>query len=170
VLISVIAARGLAGQLVCFHGDTLPKDHGRHPALSHVFPPAAQLAALEDIDLAMPGSRRLTLKAVSQATVDDPNLFSPFGDIDAVVKRLSGIRGVGDWTAQYIAMRAIREMDAFPATDIGLLRGAAAIRGTSSDAKQLLPRAECWRPWRAYAAQHLWAVDAATFQSPAPRK
>jgi AraC family transcriptional regulator of adaptative response / DNA-3-methyladenine glycosylase II len=147
--ISVVAARGLAGQLVCLHGDTLPKGHGHHPALSHVFPSAAKLAALEDIDLAMPASRRLTLKVVSQATVDDPNLFSPSGDIDAVVKRLNGIRGVGGWTAHYIAMRAIREMDAFPATDIGLLRGAAAISGTSSDAKRLLARAECWRPWRA---------------------
>ena len=159
--ISVVAARGLAGRLVHLYGEALPSGHGHHSALSHVFPTAARLAVLDTIDLAMPMSRRLTLKAVAQATVDDPHLFSPLGDLEAVVKRLSDIRGVGNWTAHYIAMRAIREMDAFPATDIGLLRGVAAMNGASSDATQLLARAECWRPWRAYAAQHLWAVDAA---------
>lgn len=158
--ISVTAARALAGRLVSLYGATLPADQEHHPGLSHVFPTAACLAALEPIDLGMPQSRRQTLKAVAQATVDDPQLFSPFGDLEDVVKRLSAIRGIGHWTAHYIAMRAVREMDAFPATDIGLLRGATAITGIEADSAQLQSLAESWRPWRAYAAQHLWASDA----------
>jgi AraC family transcriptional regulator of adaptative response / DNA-3-methyladenine glycosylase II len=75
---------------------------------------------------------------------------------------VNGIRGVGEWTAQYIALRALREMDAFPAADVGLLRGVRMIDGVQPTPASLLTRAESWRPWRAYAAQHLWAV-----QSPA---
>ncbi|HXP07124.1 MAG TPA: hypothetical protein VN828_01450, partial [Acidobacteriaceae bacterium] len=69
-----------------------------------------------------------------------------------------------EWTAQYIALRALREMDAFPASDIGLLRGAEIIDGNRPSSAKLLSRAEAWRPWRAYAAQHLWAANATTSQ------
>lgn len=89
----------------------------------------------------------------------DPNLFRPFGSIEETITRLRSIRGIGEWTAQYIALRAVREMDAFPATDIGLLRSVAAIDGEKTTAVKLLSRAESWRPWRAYAAQHLWAAE-----------
>ncbi|HEY5089399.1 MAG TPA: AlkA N-terminal domain-containing protein, partial [Polyangia bacterium] len=65
---------------------------------------------------------------------------------------------VGEWTAQYIAMRQLREPDAFPAADVGLLRAMASSAGLRPSAGELLARAERWRPWRAYAAQHLWAV------------
>jgi AraC family transcriptional regulator of adaptative response / DNA-3-methyladenine glycosylase II len=118
-------------------------------------------------ELGMPVARQSSLKALAEATVADPNLFRPFGTIEEAVVRLRTIRGVGEWTAQYIALRAIREMDAFPSSDIGLLRGAARVDGTPrSTSANLLDRAESWRPWRAYAAQHLWAVDATAIQTP----
>jgi hypothetical protein len=63
------------------------------------------------------------------------------------------------------ALRALRETDAFPATDIGLIRGIAALDGAASGSAELLSRAESWRPWRAYAAQHLWAADSAATSS-----
>jgi AraC family transcriptional regulator of adaptative response / DNA-3-methyladenine glycosylase II len=107
----------------------------------------------------MPAARLTALKAVAEAAVADPNLFRPFGSIEETVTRLRTIRGIGEWTAQYIALRAIREMDAFPATDIGLLRSVAAMDGEKSTPANLLSRAESWRPWRAYAAQHLWAAE-----------
>jgi AraC family transcriptional regulator of adaptative response / DNA-3-methyladenine glycosylase II len=107
----------------------------------------------------MPAARLATLKAVAEAATADPNLFSPLGGADETIARLKSIRGIGEWTAQYIALRAVREMDAFPATDIGLLRGAASLGGTKLTPVNLLGRAELWRPWRAYAAQHLWAAD-----------
>src|SRR5205807_2270790 len=114
-----------------------------------------------------------------EAAAADQNLFRPFGTIEEAILRLRAIRGVGEWTAQYIALRALREMDAFPASDIGLLRGAAKLETSNgsqangfkpngsptnssrSTPASLLTRAESWRPWRAYAAQHLWAAEAA---------
>jgi AraC family transcriptional regulator of adaptative response / DNA-3-methyladenine glycosylase II len=107
----------------------------------------------------MPAARLATLKALAEAAEGEPNLFRPFGGIDETIARLKSIRGIGEWSAQYIALRAVREMDAFPATDIGILRGAASIDGTKVTVTNLLDRAESWRPWRAYAAQHLWAAD-----------
>ena len=130
-----------------------------HPALTRVFPDAKRLAIVSSIGRGMPAARLATLKAAAEAVVADPNLFRPFGGVDETVARLKSIRGVGEWTAQYIALRAVREMDAFPATDIGLLRGAASIDGRKVTPTNLLGRAESWRPWRAYAAQHLWAAD-----------
>jgi len=87
-------------------------------------------------------------------------LFEPLATLEQTVERLRSIRGVGEWTAQYIALRAAREPDAFPSSDVGLLRGAAR-EGARPSPRALEARAERWRPWRAYAAQHLWAADAA---------
>ncbi|HXC96511.1 MAG TPA: AlkA N-terminal domain-containing protein [Edaphobacter sp.] len=158
--ISVIAARRLAGELVVLHGKALAKGKAGHSALTHVFPTASRLASAKSVGLGMPAARQRSLKALAEATVDDPNLFRPFGTIEEAIVRLRMILGVGEWTAHYIALRALREMDAFPASDIGLLRSAALMDGTRSTAATLLDRAESWRPWRAYAAQHLWAADA----------
>jgi AraC family transcriptional regulator of adaptative response / DNA-3-methyladenine glycosylase II len=84
--------------------------------------------------------------------------------MEETIARLVAIPGVGEWTAQYIALRAIREVDAFPSSDVGLLRGAERVLGSAETPKTLLSRAEVWRPWRAYAAQHLWAADGAPVQ------
>jgi AraC family transcriptional regulator, regulatory protein of adaptative response / DNA-3-methyladenine glycosylase II len=159
--VSVAAARRLAGQLVALHGEPMPAGHTAHPGLSHVFPTATRLAGAKAIGLGMPGARQSCLKAFAQAAEDDPSLFRPFGTIEEAIARLRTIPGVGEWTAQYIALRALREMDAFPASDVGLLRGAAIVDGVKPSSTSLLHRAEVWRPWRAYAAQHLWAANAA---------
>jgi AraC family transcriptional regulator of adaptative response / DNA-3-methyladenine glycosylase II len=157
--ISVVAARGYAGRLVALHGRAVPKSFLIHPDLSRAFPTTKRLALASSIGLAMPAARLAALKAVAEAALADPNLFRPFGNIEETVARLRTIRGIGEWTAQYIALRAIREMDAFPATDIGLLRSVASMDGEKTTPANLLSRAESWRPWRAYAAQHLWAAD-----------
>src|SRR5262249_31061110 len=111
--VSVVAARRLAGQLVQFHGKPVPAGYPIHPGLTHVFPTAKRLALTESFGLGMPGARQASLKALAEATVADLNLFRPFGTIEEAITRLRTIRGVGEWTAQYIALRAIREMDAF---------------------------------------------------------
>jgi AraC family transcriptional regulator of adaptative response / DNA-3-methyladenine glycosylase II len=157
--ITVVAARKLAGQLVALHGKPLPKSHSAHPGLTHTFPTAKRIAAAKSLGLGMPAARLASLKALAHAADDDSNLFRPLGTIEEVIAKLRTIPGIGDWTAQYIALRAIREMDAFPASDIGLLRGAAKLDGAPATPKSLLHRAESWRPWRAYAAQHLWAAN-----------
>jgi AraC family transcriptional regulator of adaptative response / DNA-3-methyladenine glycosylase II len=157
--ISVTAARRLAGQLAAERGRAVPRSFLIHPELSHAFPMAKRLASAASIGLGIPAARLRALKAIAEAALADPNLFRPFGSVEETVTRLRRIPGVGEWTAQYIALRAIREMDAFPVTDIGLLRGAASLDGEKTTASDLLIRAESWRPWRAYAAQHLWAAD-----------
>ena len=86
------------------------------------------------------------------------HLFDANCGLDDAVKRLRAIRGVGEWTAQYIALRQLREPDAFPAADLGLLRAMAGREGRGPSSSELLDRADAWRPWRAYAAQHLWAA------------
>jgi len=158
--VSVAAGRRLAEQLVANYGEPVSKEYASHPKLTHAFPTVERLASIESIAVGMPRARQLSLEALAKAAVEDPNLFRPFGTIEETVARLRKLRGVGEWTAQYIALRAFREPDAFPAADIGLLRGAAIIDGKQATSTTLLTRAESWRPWRAYAAQHLWAADA----------
>ena len=75
------------------------------------------------------------------------------------IAALKALPGVGEWTAQYIAMRELREPDAFPAADIGLMRALADESGRRPTPAELLARAEAWRPWRAYAALHLWSSE-----------
>jgi AraC family transcriptional regulator of adaptative response / DNA-3-methyladenine glycosylase II len=157
--VSVAAARRLAGELVAHHGKPIPTGYINHPSLSHVFPQAETLAAAATIGLNMPAARQSSLKALADAALTDANLFRPLGTIEEAIARFRSIRGIGEWTAQYIALRALREMDAFPAADVGLLRGVRLINGVQPSPASLLARAESWRPWRAYAAQHLWAVQ-----------
>jgi AraC family transcriptional regulator of adaptative response / DNA-3-methyladenine glycosylase II len=111
----------------------------------------------------MPAARRATLKAVAQAALANPRLFLPGGSIDENIAHLRTIPGLGEWTSHYIALRALREPDAFPAADAGLLRGAAQLGGVVMTASQLLQLAEAWRPWRGYAAQYLWILDNRSF-------
>ena len=158
--VSVEAGRQLAGRLARLCGTELPAP-GADGRLSRAFPTAAQVAVADLSELGMPGARRETLTAVARAALADPVLFQPLGSIEETVARLRTIRGIGDWTAHYIALRAAREPDAFPAGDIGLRRGAAPAGGERPSAAQLLARAEPWRPWRGYAAQHLWTADGA---------
>jgi AraC family transcriptional regulator of adaptative response / DNA-3-methyladenine glycosylase II len=157
--VSVQAARQLAGKLVALHGKPVSKDTIFPDGLTHVFPTASHIASTSDLAVGMPKSRLQTLKAVAQASIDDPGLFQPSGDVDVAIAKLTAVPGIGDWTAQYVAMRVIREVDAFPASDIGLLRGAEKVLGEPMTPKTLALRAESWRPWRSYAAQHLWAAD-----------
>jgi AraC family transcriptional regulator of adaptative response / DNA-3-methyladenine glycosylase II len=153
--ITVVAARGLAGKLVAQYGKKL-----RHPdgALTHVFPEAKALAKADLATLGMPRSRAATLSAVAKDALAHPQIFEATGDLEEAIERLRSIKGVGEWTAQYIALRQLREPDAFPASDIALMRAIAKHEGRSFSAAELLSRADPWRPWRAYAAQHLWSA------------
>jgi AraC family transcriptional regulator, regulatory protein of adaptative response / DNA-3-methyladenine glycosylase II len=154
--VTLAAARQLAGKLVAIAGGRVESSD---PALTRVFPTPSQVAAADLDALGMPAARRATLQALAEAALADADLFRPFGSIDAAIERLRAIPGIGDWTAQYIALRALSETDAFPAGDVGLLRGAAIETIERPSPGDLLKRAETWRPWRAYAAQHLWAAD-----------
>ncbi len=154
--ITVSAARKLAGDLVAAHGEPLPEGWAE-PGLTHAFPSAARVAAADLSGMKMPGARIRSLSNMARAVAEDPNILAPDADLPTMVKRLRALPGIGEWTAQYIAMRQLREPDAFPAADVALMRALADADGVRPTADQLLERAEAWRPWRAYAALHLWA-------------
>ncbi|HYQ45754.1 MAG TPA: AlkA N-terminal domain-containing protein [Polyangiaceae bacterium] len=153
--ITVTAAVRLAGRLVTTYGEPLSASVS---GLSRVFPRPEVLAGADLTTLGMPKSRARTLSAVAAACLENPEIFANNCGLDEAVQRLRAIRGVGEWTAQYIALRQLREPDAFPASDIGVLRALTNEHGLRPKADEVLARAERWRPWRAYAAQHLWAA------------
>jgi AraC family transcriptional regulator of adaptative response / DNA-3-methyladenine glycosylase II len=156
--VTVQAAQRLASQLVSLCGTPLaaPSD-----GLTHAFPTPQQVAACNLNAIGMPLARQETLRAMAHAALQDPQLFYPNASIQDAVQRFLSIRGIGPWTAQYIALRALRETDAFPASDVALLRSASNGSFARLTPDELLTRSQAWSPWRAYAAQHLWAADAA---------
>lgn len=153
--ITVAAAIRLAGKLVMQYGQPLGCRNAP-PGLSHVFPEPAPMAEADLATLGMPRSRGRTLSGIAQASLDDPQLFVAKTSLQEGLAPLLALWGVGDWTAQYIALRQLREADAFPAADVALINALTALEGAPATASQLLARAEAWRPWRGYAAQHLW--------------
>jgi AraC family transcriptional regulator, regulatory protein of adaptative response / DNA-3-methyladenine glycosylase II len=154
--ISVVAARGLAAKLVALSTKPLSLGDG---ALTHAFPTAPQLAAADLSAIGMPAARRAALISLARATVADPKIFEAANTLEESIARLRSIPGIGEWTAQYIALRGLHHPDAFPASDIGILRNAEQIFGKPLSPAQLLVRSEQWRPWRGYAAQHLWSAS-----------
>jgi AraC family transcriptional regulator of adaptative response / DNA-3-methyladenine glycosylase II len=160
--ITVSGARLLIGRLVEAHGEPLrARSGGEASGLAAVFPTPERVASADLARLGMPGARAAAISRMAAAAGRDPDLFRPGGSLDATIARLTALPGVGNWTAHYVAMRALRERDAFPAADVGLLRAMAGPDGLRPTPVALLARAERWRPWRAYAAQHLWTEVAA---------
>jgi AraC family transcriptional regulator of adaptative response / DNA-3-methyladenine glycosylase II len=157
--ITVSGARKLAGAIAAKHGTPLANAAAGGP--SRVFPSAARLAGADLSQLGMPRTRIAALGALATAAARDASLFAIEGDLDAKVARLRTLPGIGEWTAHYIAMRALGEPDAFPAADVGLLRAATEPGRARPTPAALLARAEAWRPWRAYAAQQLWTREPA---------
>lgn len=101
----------------------------------------------------MPQSRIDAVRNFERAVADDPSILTRAASLEESIARLTALKGIGPWTAHYIAMRVLGEPDAFPHTDLGLRKAAAAI---GIDPAKLLDHAERWRPWRAYAAVALW--------------
>jgi AraC family transcriptional regulator of adaptative response / DNA-3-methyladenine glycosylase II len=153
--VSLAAARTLAGRLVAACGTPLAAPDG---ALTHAFPAPEAIAADGVVEaLGMPRSRQRTLRELCARLADGSLALDVRADRADTRRRLLAIPGIGPWTADYIGLRALGDPDAFPAGDLGLQRGARAL-GLPSDARGLEARAERWRPWRRYAAHHLWAA------------
>lgn len=148
--VSVAAARTLAGRLVARAGRPIP---GGADGLTHLFPPPAAILDGDLDGLGLTGARIRALRALARAVLDGAVDFG--ASVEDVVAALSALPGVGDWTAQYVALRALGEPDAFPAGDL-VLRRVAAGDGPAWSARALEAAAESWRPWRGYAALHLW--------------
>jgi 3-methyladenine DNA glycosylase/8-oxoguanine DNA glycosylase len=145
--VSVAAATTIMGRIASAFGDPTADGTFRY------FPTPERLAKAELSGLGLPGARAAAINALASAASADPTLLTRGASLDESVRRLSALRGIGPWTAHYVAMRAIGEPDAFPAGDLGLIKAAEAIGIAKKD---LDAAAEKWRPWRAYAAMILW--------------
>ncbi len=170
-----LAVRAIVGQQITVSGATrLVGDiatrfgapySGADPrsGLTRLFPRPETLASAAISG--MPQARATAISRLAAAAAADPGLFERGETLAASVARLCALPGIGEWTAHYIAIRALREPDAFPAADIGLMRAMDGGDGRPT-APALAARAEPWRPWRAYAALHLWTDEAGRLAAP----
>ena len=153
--VSVKAATTFAGRIAACHGE--PCEVEGMPG-ARLFPTPQRLARAKLERLGIIRARAQTIRDLARATLDGRISFAASQDVDEFGAALRSIRGIGDWTTQYVAMRTLKDPDAFPASDLGLLRAFEGARGRPKPA-ELLARAERWRPWRAYAALLIWSSD-----------
>ncbi|MEZ5738188.1 MAG: hypothetical protein R3E68_01155 [Burkholderiaceae bacterium] len=128
--------------------------------LTHCFPTPAAIAAQDPNEIAalgIIGKRARTIQQLAQAIASGALELAPGAPVPPALRALTSIAGIGDWTAQYIAMRALRWPDAFPAADLGVMKGLGV-----KTAAQATRASQDWRPWRAYAVMHLWERLGAT--------
>jgi AraC family transcriptional regulator of adaptative response / DNA-3-methyladenine glycosylase II len=151
--VSLRGARTLAGRLVAGYGEQLERPLG---AVTHVFPSAEALVGADPDRLAMPRTRRRCLLALVTALAREELVIDAGADRTEARHWLLALPGVGPWTTEYIAMRALRDPDAFPASDLGV-RHALEQLGLDGSPAAAAAHAELWRPYRSYAVQHLWS-------------
>ncbi len=150
--VSVAAARTICGRIVARYGE--PLNGASEPM--RVFPTPERIAAARMNGLGLTTRRIGTLRTIARAITTGSIAFGMNGSLEGTVERLVALPGIGPWTAQYIALRALGEPDAFPTGDLGLIRAWEALSKKNVSTKELDRVAESWRPWRAYAALHLW--------------
>src|SRR5690606_20874015 len=152
--VSVAAARTITARLAQRHGAALPDTFAAH-GFAHLFPTPE---ALVDADLGRIGltrARAETVREVARAVLDGRVDFRPEATLDEFAARWTALPGIGPWTAHYVALRALGHPDAFPAEDL-VLQKTLTGDGDRLTTRALRARAEAWRPWRGYAAIHLW--------------
>lgn len=148
--VSVAGARTVLGRLVAAHGTAVATDV---PGLTHLFPAAGTLAALDPESLPMPRSRGRALIGLAAALAAGDVALDRGPDRDDVRLRLLALPGIGPWTADYVAMRALAHPDVFLPTDVGVRN---ALTRLGHDPAAVIAANERWRPWRSYALLHLW--------------
>jgi AraC family transcriptional regulator of adaptative response / DNA-3-methyladenine glycosylase II len=150
--VSVRAARTFAGRIAGTCGTRLERPI---EDITHLFPTAEQLGASSMGSFGLTTARAATLQRLAELVASGDLDLSGSADREATTERLLAIPGIGPWTAAYIAMRALRDPDAFPVGDLGVRLGFEAL-GLPSAPADTLAYAERWRPWRSYAVMHLW--------------
>jgi AraC family transcriptional regulator of adaptative response / DNA-3-methyladenine glycosylase II len=147
--ISVAGATTMAGRVSQSFGQPFSGPAG----LTRIFPTARALSNADLTSVGLTKSRAQTISALARAVRDGHICFEKVHDSNRLLAQLVSIPGIGDWTAQYIAMRALGEPDALPTGDLGLLRALGL-----TSARELEERSMAWRPWRAYASMYLWST------------
>jgi AraC family transcriptional regulator of adaptative response / DNA-3-methyladenine glycosylase II len=154
--VSVAGACTLAGRLVARCGVPLPGSLvSEGDGLTHVFPGPEDVARADLDRFGVPAARAEALRGLARALNGSISL-DPGSDRDEVERQLLGLRGIGPWTASYVAMRALGDPDAFLPTDLGIKQAIQRF-GHEGGRRSVAALAERWRPWRAYATQYLWA-------------
>ncbi len=161
--VSLAGAATLAGRLVHAYGEPLARPLG---GVTHVFPKAEALAGADPDKLAMPEGRRRCLLGLARGLACGEVIIDAGADRDDARRGLQALPGIGPWTLNYIAMRALRDPDAYLPSDLGI-RHALERLGRDARRAPSLRLAERWRPYRAYAMQHLWASLAERASEPA---
>ena len=151
--VSVAGARSIAGRLVHRYGKPLTAPEGN---LTHLFPDASALVDADLSELGIPGSRQETVRTLAGAVAAGDLVLDQGADRAEVAAKLQALRGIGPWTASYVAMRALGDPDVFLPGDLGVRRALEKL-GHPGDPNSAETLAERWRPWRSYAVQYLWA-------------
>jgi AraC family transcriptional regulator, regulatory protein of adaptative response / DNA-3-methyladenine glycosylase II len=149
--VSVRAASTLAGRFVTAFGEPIETPH---PGLTHLSPTAERVAQISTEELraiGIPTARANTILALAEAVADGRIVLRAGADVEKTMAALKELPGIGGWTAQYVALRALGWPDAFPHTDLGIMKALG-----EKDPRRILEIAEPWRPWRGYAVMHLW--------------
>jgi len=158
--VSVKAATTFAGRIAERYGEPVGVAvDGISDAPTRLFPEPQRLRRARLESLGIIRSRAQTIRDLARATSNGEIDFGAEQSVDEFHATLTSIKGVGDWTAEYVAMRALKNPDAFPASDLGLLRAFDQKDGRRLRPAELAVRAEAWRPWRAYAALLIWGSD-----------
>ncbi|MPZ89456.1 MAG: helix-turn-helix domain-containing protein [Nitriliruptorales bacterium] len=151
--ISVAGARTIATRLTIRYGKPLTAPDG---GLTHLFPEPAALADADPLGLPMPTRRAASLTGLARALAAGDVTLDPGTDRLHTAAAIGALPGIGPWTVALIALRALGDPDAFPASDLGIRRAAARL-GMPGETVALGRYAARWRPWRSYAALHLWS-------------
>lgn len=157
--VTVPAAAAATGAAVPAPGATAPDTFAAMDPPSALVPfPHADRVAAADLDrVGLPEPRRRAVRALARSVAQGRLDLGPTADPERTHAALLALPGVGPWTAGYILMRALRVPDAWPQGDLGMRRALERLTGKTISTTQLAARAERWRPWRGYAAMHLWA-------------
>ena len=155
--ISVKGATTIAGRVATRWGTRLPRRLAQCESLVRVFPTARRLAVAELEEVGIIGARADTIRGLAQAVLADPTLLQPGEGLLQDIERWVTLPGIGPWTANYVAMRVLREPDALPAADLGLRKAISKPDEVPRPASDVERTLETYRPYRAYAAMRLWS-------------
>jgi AraC family transcriptional regulator of adaptative response / DNA-3-methyladenine glycosylase II len=147
----VRAATTLAGRIVHAYGAAVSV---RLPGVTHCFPSPSRLYDASLGSIGIPAARAEAIRILAKAVLEGSLVLDGGRGLDETLKALRALPGIGDWTAQYVAMRALGEPDAFPASDLGVCK--ALSQNGPLHRSTIAAIAEAWRPYRAYAVMHLW--------------
>jgi 3-methyladenine DNA glycosylase/8-oxoguanine DNA glycosylase len=162
--VTLTSAAAVLSRLVQRYGREISQPH--IPGITHVFPKPEVLAKLDTVSAGMPVKRAEAIKCLAQKVCSGDIVFDGTMSSERIIQGLKQIPGVGQWTTDYVAMRVLKEPDAFPLTDLVIKRMLERVKQTARPAVDIKERIDSWSPWRAYVAIYFWKEYAAKLELP----